>query len=67
MLLEPGEAELIDAGLIRAICLVGAADELVEQIREPERKGLQELMFAAGNDEKWHVAAAFARQVMAKA
>jgi alkanesulfonate monooxygenase SsuD/methylene tetrahydromethanopterin reductase-like flavin-dependent oxidoreductase (luciferase family) len=64
--LHPGEAELIDADLIRATCLVGTADELVEQIRDLERQGLQELMFATGNDEKWHVAEAFARQVMAK-
>jgi hypothetical protein len=45
---------------------VGTADDLVEQIRDLERQGLQELMFATGNDEKWHVAEAFARQVMAK-
>jgi 5,10-methylenetetrahydromethanopterin reductase len=64
--IHPGEAELIDADLIRATCLVGSADELVEQIRELERQGLQELMFATGNDEKWHVAEVFARQVMAK-
>jgi hypothetical protein len=38
----------------------------VEQIRELERQGLQELMFATGKDDKWHVAEAFARQVMAK-
>jgi alkanesulfonate monooxygenase SsuD/methylene tetrahydromethanopterin reductase-like flavin-dependent oxidoreductase (luciferase family) len=64
--LHPGEAELIDAGLIRATCLVGTADALVEQIRELERQGLQELMFAIGVDEKWGVAEAFARRVMAR-
>ena len=32
----PGEAELIDAQLIRDTCLVGTADELVERIRELE-------------------------------
>ena len=64
--MHPGEAELIDADLIRATCLVGTAEELVEQIRELERQGLQEIMFATGNDEKWRVAETFARQVMAK-
>lgn len=64
--LHPGEAELIDAELIRATCLVGTADELIEQIRALERQGLQELMFATGNDEKWHFAEAFAQQVMAR-
>ena len=64
--LHPGEAELIDADLIRATCLVGAADELVEQIRELERQGLQELMFATGVDDKWRFAEEFARRVMAR-
>lgn len=64
--LHPGEAELIDADLIRATCLVGTAEELIEQIRDLERQGLQELMFATGNDEKWQFAAEFSRRVMAK-
>ncbi|MDH3601461.1 MAG: LLM class flavin-dependent oxidoreductase, partial [Candidatus Tectomicrobia bacterium] len=64
--LHPGEAELIDADLIRATCMVGTAAELVEQIRDLERQGLQELMFATGVDEKWRFAEAFSRQVMAK-
>jgi 5,10-methylenetetrahydromethanopterin reductase len=64
--LHPGEAELIDADLIRATCLVGTADALVEQVRELGRQGLQELMFAIGVDEKWRVAEAFARGVIAR-
>jgi 5,10-methylenetetrahydromethanopterin reductase len=64
--LHPGEAELIDAALIRATCLVGADDELIEQIRELERQGLQELMFATGVDEKWRFAEEFSRRVMAR-
>jgi len=64
--LHPGEAELIDADLIRATCLVGSDGELVEQIRELERHGLQELMFATGVDEKWRFAEEFARRVMAR-
>src|SRR5262249_796503 len=64
--LHPGEAELIDADLIRATCLVGPAEELAERIRELERQGLQELMFATGVDEKWRFAEEFARQVMAR-
>ena len=64
--LHPGEAELIDADLIRATCLVGPADALVEQIRELERQGLQELMFATGVDDKWRFAEEFARQVMSR-
>ncbi len=63
--LHPGEAELIDANLIRATCLVGTAEELIERIRELEWQGLQELMFATGNDEKWRFAEAFAQRVIA--
>ncbi len=64
--LHPGEAELIDADLIRATCLVGPAEALAEQIRELERQGLQELMFATGVDDKWRFAEDFARQVMSR-
>ncbi len=64
--LHPGEAELITADLIRATCLVGTADALVEQIRELERQGLQELMFATGIDDKWAQADAFARAVLSR-
>lgn len=63
--LHPGEAELIDAQLIRDTCLVGTADELIERIRELERDGLRELIFATGTSAKWHLAEDFARQVMA--
>ena len=64
--LHPGEAELIDAELVRATCLVGEADELIERIRELERGGLRELMFATGVDEKWRFSQEFARRVMAR-
>jgi 5,10-methylenetetrahydromethanopterin reductase len=64
--LHPGEAELIDANLVRATCLVGTADELIEHVRELERQGLQELMFATGVDDKWRFAEEFARRVVAR-
>jgi len=63
--LHPGEAELIDAELVRATCLVGEADELIDRIRDLERGGLRELMFATGVDEKWRFSQEFARRVMA--
>ncbi len=62
--LHPGEAELIDAELIRDTCLVGTAGELIERIRQLERDGLKELMWASGNASKWRMAEDFARQVM---
>ncbi|WP_428530779.1 hypothetical protein, partial [Rhodopila sp.] len=64
--LHPGEAALIDEQLIRDTCLVGTPDELIEQIRALERDGLQEMVFAVGNETKWRLAEAFARMVMAR-
>lgn len=64
--MHPGEAELIDAQLIRDTCLVGTAEELIERVRQLEKDGLQELMFAAGTDAKWRQTEDFARQVMAR-
>ncbi|MCA8927336.1 MAG: LLM class flavin-dependent oxidoreductase [Alphaproteobacteria bacterium] len=64
--LHPGEAELITADLIRATCLVGVADDLVEQVQDLERQGLQEIMWAAGTQGKWRFAEDFARQVMSR-
>ena len=64
--MHPGEAELIDEDLIRATCLVGTGDELVEQIRQLEAEGLQELMFATGVDEKWAFAQEFSEKILSK-
>jgi 5,10-methylenetetrahydromethanopterin reductase len=64
--LHPGEADLIDEQLIRDTCLVGTADELIEQIRALEAEGLQELIFATGNPAKWRLAEDFSREVMAR-
>ena len=66
MRMHDGEAELIDEQLIRDVCLVGTAEELIEQIRGLERDGLRELIFATGNDAKWRLAADFSREVMAR-
>jgi 5,10-methylenetetrahydromethanopterin reductase len=63
---HPGELALIDEPLIRDTCLVGTADELVDRIRQLEADGLQELIFATGNDAKWRLAEDFSRQVMAR-
>jgi 5,10-methylenetetrahydromethanopterin reductase len=62
--LHPGEAALIDEQLIRDTCLVGTADELIEQIRGLEKDGLQEMVFAVGNETKWRLAEEFSRSVM---
>ena len=64
--LHDGEAELIDAQLLRDTCLIGTPDELVDYIRALQRDGLQELIFAMGTDAKWRLAEDFARLVMGR-
>jgi len=64
--LHPGEAELIDAQLIRDTCLIGTGPELVERLRQLERDGLQEAVFAIGTPGRYRLAEDFARQVMEK-
>jgi len=64
--LHPGEAELIDAELVRDTCLVGTAEELIERIRELERGGLKELMWATGTEDKWRFSRELADRVMAR-
>jgi alkanesulfonate monooxygenase SsuD/methylene tetrahydromethanopterin reductase-like flavin-dependent oxidoreductase (luciferase family) len=64
--LHPGEAELIDADLVRDTCLVGSPEELIERIQELERGGLRELMWATGTDEKWRFSQQLADRVMAR-
>lgn len=64
--MHPGETELLDEQLIRDTCLVGTAEELIDQIRQLEADGLQELIMASGNDAKWRLASDFAREVIAK-
>jgi len=64
--LHPGEAELVDADLVRDTCLVGSPDEVIERIKELERGGLREIMWATGTEEKWPFSRAFADRVMAR-
>lgn len=64
--LHPGEAELIDAQLVRDTCLVGTADELVERIRQMRQDGLQEMIIAAGTAGRWRFAEEFARTVISR-
>lgn len=64
--MHPGEAELITPELVRATCMVGTADELVEQIRQLNADGLEHIMWATGNEAKWRFAEEFSRKVMAR-
>jgi alkanesulfonate monooxygenase SsuD/methylene tetrahydromethanopterin reductase-like flavin-dependent oxidoreductase (luciferase family) len=45
---------------------VGSPEEVIERIRELERGGLREIMWATGTDEKWRFSRDFADRVMAR-
>jgi len=64
--LHPGEADLIDEQLVRDVCLVGTADELLEKIRQMAADGLEEMIIATGTSAKWRFAEEFSRKVMAR-
>ena len=62
--MHPGEERLITPELIRATHMVGTAEELVEQLRELARQGLDELAFQLGTKVKYRFTEEFARRVL---
>lgn len=60
----PEEEELLTPDLIRATCLVGTAEELIERVRELERAGLQHIMLLPSLDTQYSFVQRFAEQVM---
>ena len=64
--LHPGEAELLDANLVRDTGLVGSPDEVIERIKELELRRPPRDQWATGTDEKWTFSRAFADRVMAR-
>jgi len=64
--LDPEEARFITPEIIRAFCLAGQPEEIVEQLRELETQGLNAISFIAPQDMTYRVYEDFARQVIAK-
>jgi alkanesulfonate monooxygenase SsuD/methylene tetrahydromethanopterin reductase-like flavin-dependent oxidoreductase (luciferase family) len=64
--LEPAEARFITPELIKGICLIGEAGELVEQIHALEAEGLNQLMLYPPLNRNYRVIEDFAEQVMAR-
>jgi alkanesulfonate monooxygenase SsuD/methylene tetrahydromethanopterin reductase-like flavin-dependent oxidoreductase (luciferase family) len=63
---DPEEARFLTAELIKATCLTGVPDELVEQIRALERQGLSQIMLYPPLNRQYRVIEDFADRVMAK-
>ena len=64
--LDPAEARFVTADLIRASCLTGTPEELVEQVRDLERQGLTQIMLYPPLNRQYRVIEDFAVNVMAR-
>jgi len=63
---DPEEARFITADLIKASCLTGTPEELVEQIRALEKDGLTQIMIYPPLNRQYRVIEDFAERVMTK-
>ena len=63
---DPDEARFITADLIKASCLCGTPEELVEQVQALERHGLSQIMLYPPLNRQYRVIEDFAGKVMAR-
>jgi alkanesulfonate monooxygenase SsuD/methylene tetrahydromethanopterin reductase-like flavin-dependent oxidoreductase (luciferase family) len=52
--------------MIKAFCIVGQPEEIVEQLRELERQGLNAINFSIPVEQQYRVTEDFARRVMSR-
>ena len=63
---DPEEARFITADLIKASCLSGTPEELVDQVRQLERDGLHAITLSPPLNRQYRVIEDFAERVMAR-
>ena len=63
---DPEEARLITPDLIKATCLTGTPEELVEQLHTLEQQGLSQIMLYPPLNRQYRVIEDFAERVMAR-
>lgn len=63
--IDPAEARFITSDLIKATCLTGMREEIVDQVRELERQGLRQIMLYPPLNRQYRVIEDFADTVMA--
>ncbi len=61
---DPDEARFITADLIKASCLTGTPEELVEQIHQLERDGLRQIKLYPPLNRQYRVIEDLAERVM---
>jgi alkanesulfonate monooxygenase SsuD/methylene tetrahydromethanopterin reductase-like flavin-dependent oxidoreductase (luciferase family) len=64
--LLPEEAQFVTPELIKATCLAGTVEEIIEQVRQFERAGLHQIMLLPSLATQYQVIEDFARLVMAR-
>jgi len=63
---DPEEARFLTPGLVKATCLTGTPEELVEQIQTLEQQGLRQMMLYPPLNRQYRVIEDFAERVMAR-
>jgi 5,10-methylenetetrahydromethanopterin reductase len=63
---DPEEARFLTPDLIKATCLTGIPEELVEQLRTLEQQGLNQIMLYPPLNRQYRVIEDFAERVMAR-
>jgi 5,10-methylenetetrahydromethanopterin reductase len=64
--LDPQEARFISPELIKANCLAGSPGEIVEQLRDLERQGLNQITLYPPLNRQYRIIEDFAEQVIAR-
>ena len=63
---DPEEARFVTADLVRASCLTGTPEDLVDQVKELERQGLRQIMLYPPLNRQYRIIEDFAERVMAR-
>jgi len=64
--LDPEEARFVTPEIIKAFCIAGEPDELIEQLADLERRGLDMVSFIPPQDRVYLMYEDFAREVIAR-
>ena len=63
---DPDEVRFITPEIVRAFCIVGEPQELVERLRQLEREGLRQITFHPPFERRYEAMERFSRAVMEK-
>ena len=64
--LDPDEARFITPDMIKKFCIAGQPEEIVEQLHDLEKQGLNAINFVTPQDQRYRLIEDFSRKVIAK-